>query len=117
MAQQTVVRLVDDLDDTVIQDGEGQTVKFGLDGTSYEIDLTNTHADELREAVSRYVQAGRKLGTTRTAAVTGSSRGPARRDREQTQAIRDWAKAQGMEVSERGRIPKTVLDAYNAASK
>ncbi len=117
MAQRTVVRLVDDLDDTEIQDGEGQTVKFGLDGTSYEIDLTNKHADELREAVSRYVQAARKVGTARTFASPSSSRGPARRDREQTQAIRDWAKQQGMEVSERGRIPKNVMDAYNAASK
>jgi|SRR3954449_4898022 len=117
MVQQTVVRLVDDLDDTEIQDGEGQTVKFGLDGTSYEIDLTNNHADELREVVSRYVQAARRVGTARPAASPSRSRGPVRRDREQTQAIRDWAKQQGMEVSERGRIPKNVLDAYNAASK
>ncbi len=55
MARRAVVHLVDDLDQTVIEDGNGQIVSFGLDGTTYEIDLTNEHADELRGALSRYV--------------------------------------------------------------
>jgi hypothetical protein len=61
MAQRTVIRLVDDLDDTEIVDG-GETVNFALDGRRYEIDLTNDHADEMRAALDRYVRAARKVG-------------------------------------------------------
>ena len=66
MAQRTVVRLVDDLDDTEIVDGAGETVNFALDGRQYEIDLTNEHADDLRAALDRYVRAARTVGGRQT---------------------------------------------------
>ena len=62
MAQRTVIRLVDDLNDSEIVDGGGETVNFALDGRRYEIDLTNDHADEMRAALDRYVRAARKVG-------------------------------------------------------
>ncbi len=74
MARRAVVQLVDDLDETIIEDGDGQIVSFGLDGTTYEIDLTNEHADELRGALTRYVEAARKTGIDRPARARGTGR-------------------------------------------
>src|SRR4051794_18335070 len=68
MAQKTITTLVDDLDDTQIEDGNGQTVSFALDGKSYEIDLTVGHADELRAAFDRYVKAARNVGNRKSSA-------------------------------------------------
>ncbi len=113
MAQKTLVYLVDDLDDTVIKNGDGQIVSFGLDGTAYEIDLTNEHADELREALARYVQAARKTGSDRAARTTRRAR-PSKTDVSST-AVREWAKANGIEVSPRGRIPQKVVEQFRAA--
>src|SRR5688572_2552378 len=99
MARQTIVRLVDDLDETPIENGDGQTVKFGLDGTDYEIDLTNEHAGELRAAVSRYTQAARKVAR---AGRSASSVKPAKQPEYSTVAVREWAKANKVELSARG---------------
>lgn len=117
MAQRTIVELVDDLDGTTSDDIE--TVSFALDGVSYEIDLGGDNAAKLRDALAEFVESGRKTGgrvkrrTTPTAgraAGTGSTR-----SREQTQAIREWAKKNGHDVSDRGRIPASVIDAFEAA--
>lgn len=62
MALRTVIHLVDDLDDTKMANGAGQTVTSALDGRRYEIDLTSEHADEMRAPLGRYVQAARKVG-------------------------------------------------------
>ena len=100
MAQKVNIVLVDDLDGTEAT----QTVTFGLDGTTYEIDLNDANADALREAVSGYVGHARK--------VTGGRGGSSSSN---TKDVREWAKAQGMEVSERGRISADVQQAYDAA--
>src|SRR3954451_16278554 len=104
VAQKTIVRLVDDLDDTIIQNGDGQTVRFGLNGTAYEIDLTNEHADELREALGRYVEAARKTGSDRLARARSSGRSRSSRSDISPAAVRQWAWANGIEVSARGRV-------------
>jgi hypothetical protein len=75
MAQRTVIRLVDDLDNSEIVDGAGQTVSFALDGRQYEIDLTNEHADELRAALDRYVHTARKVGARQTRARASAGEG------------------------------------------
>lgn len=111
MAQKTRVIFVDDLSGDELPEGQGQTVTFGLDGTSYEIDLNREHADELREAVKRYVNAARKIG--RAQQQRTSSRDA--QSRQDVQAVREWAKANGHEVSERGRLPKSITEAYAAA--
>lgn len=117
MARRIVHQLVDDIDGTELEEGQGETVHFSLNGTAYEIDLTSEHADELRSALQPYVDAGRKAnsGSARaTSARTGSARKRPARNPE-VAAIRAWAKDNGHELSERGRIPQPIVDAYNDA--
>jgi len=114
VAQKVTVSLIDDLDG----DKADETVEFGLDGKSYEIDLSTGNADKLRDALASYVTAARRPGGRRrsgggpAAAATAAARRPSV-DREQNQAIRDWARKRGMKVSDRGRIPADVLEAYH----
>ncbi len=121
MATMTLVTLVDDLDGSEA----AESVSFALDGASYEIDLSDSNAEKLRDALAGYVASARR--------VDGSRRGPGRPkatapkaaktprgartapDREQTAAIREWARSNGFEVSERGRLSATVLAAFEAA--
>src|SRR3954451_5943857 len=114
MARKVQVILSDDLDENLTAD---ETVSFSLDGTSYEIDLAEKNAKEMRDALARYVSAARKVGRGGTRASGGGrSRAPGgRRDREQAGAIRDWARKNGHAVSDRGRIPASVVEAYEAA--
>jgi len=108
MAQKVQVVLVDDLDGGQAD----ETVQFGLDGVSYEIDLTTKNAGKLRDAVAGYVAEARRVGGR------GSGRKRAGRgSRSGTDAgeVRAWARANGYEVSDRGRVPGAVLDAYHAA--
>ena len=115
MARKVQVILSDDLDENVPAD---ETVSFSLDGTNYEIDLSDKNAEQMREAFSRYVQAARKVGRgSGRASGGGRSRatGGGRMDREQAGAIRDWARKNGHAVSDRGRIPASVVEAYEAA--
>src|SRR3954449_13538694 len=111
MAQRTIVRLVDDLDDTEIVDGAGETVNFALDGRRYEIDLTNQHADDLRAALDRYVAAARKASGHQCCARATSAKAAAALDYS-TRAVRSWAKANKIQVSPRGRIPQSVVDQF-----
>lgn len=116
MAQKVTVSLVDDLDGGTAE----ETVGFGLDGKSYEIDLSAANASRLRDALSGFVAAARRAGTgkgRRSAGASSSGTGRASGDREQSRAIREWAREQGMEVSERGRIPADVLQAYHGGQK
>ena len=117
MAQRTVVHLVDDIDGTQITDNQGETVTFALDGATYEIDVTRDHAQELRNAVQVYIANARRVsgGRGRPIPAPRSGGSSGRRDPEQTKAIKDWAKANGLKVSDRGRIAQRVLDAYEAA--
>ncbi|MDR1426519.1 MAG: Lsr2 family protein [Bifidobacteriaceae bacterium] len=107
MAQRTLVQLIDDIDGT----SADETVSFALDGVSYEIDLTSGNAQRLRDALSPWIGGARK--------VSGRARrGQARRsgDTGQTAQIREWAKANGYTVSDRGRISADVRAAYDAAN-
>ncbi|MET0188783.1 MAG: Lsr2 family protein [Pseudonocardia sediminis] len=111
MAQIREIRLVDDLDGDVAD----ETLEFGLDGKNYEIDLTTANAKKLRDVLADYVASARRATSGRRRG-NSSSNSAARRpaiDREQNQAIRDWARKRGMKVSDRGRIPADVLEAYH----
>ena len=118
MARKVQVILSDDFDDDVPAD---ETVTFALDGTTYEIDLSDKNASEMREVFAKYVGAARKVAGRGRASgggrskATGGGSGAGRMDREQAGAIRDWARKNGHEVSDRGRIPATVVEAYEAA--
>jgi Lsr2 len=116
MAQKVQVLLVDDLDG-----GEAsETVSFALDGNNYEIDLSGKNAEELRDAFAKYVGSARKAGR----ATSSSGRSSGRRsggsstsmDRDQAAAIRSWAKSKGLKVSDRGRIPATIIEQYNQSA-
>ena len=109
MAREVVERLLDDLDGT----DAAETVRFGLDGRQYEIDLNSDNADALREAFAPYVSAARQAATDR-----GGRRGAAvrpRTDANRTNDIRNWARDHGFKVSDRGRISKEIIEAYDAA--
>jgi hypothetical protein len=111
MAQKVVTHLLDDLDGKEA----AETVAFGLDGALYEIDLSSKNAAKLRDAVAAYVGAARKAGRV-PARGKGRTSGSAAADREQNQAIREWAKKQGLNVSERGRIPAEIVEKYHASA-
>lgn len=114
MARVETVQLVDDLDG-----GEAdETVDFAVDGRRYEIDLTSANAHKLRSALFDYVTAGRPLaGSTRrlarraTASAADSSTTSVER-RQHNNAVRVWARSRGMSISDRGRIPGQVVEAY-----
>jgi hypothetical protein len=109
MAQRVVVRLTDDLSGMEIPDGKGETATFSLDGWSYEIDLTAKNASVLRKALRPYIEAGRPIK---------SSRRPLVRTRvaADTRTVKEWARANGYEVRARGRVPKAVIAAFEAAN-
>ncbi|MEV8440453.1 Lsr2 family protein [Actinosynnema sp. NPDC051121] len=119
MAQKVLVQLIDDLDGTPAEDG--QTVSFALDGVTYEIDLKPKNADKLRGALADFVAAARKTGGRAkrgTAAAPGTRRpAPDTRNKEQTKAIREWARSNGHELADRGRIPASVIEAFEAAHR
>ncbi len=110
VAQKIQTLFIDDLDGS---EAEG-TVRFALDGTEYEIDLNAEHARALRSALARYVGAARRAG--------GSSRQPARGGRRavaggvDSTAAREWARAQGIEVKDRGRVPAELVARFKAAT-
>jgi nucleoid-associated protein Lsr2 len=110
MAQKVQTLFVDDLDGS---EAEG-TVRFALDGTEYEIDLSTEHAQQLRDALARYIAAARRTGA--------SARQPARGRRKTTGSapnsteVREWAKTQGIDVKDRGRIPAELVVKFKAAT-
>jgi hypothetical protein len=114
MARRIVHQLVDDLDGSLLEVGEGETVLFSLDGIAYEIDLTDENAAALRSALDRFISAARPV-SARGAAATGPARKRRRTGQQDYGAIREWARANGHQVSERGRVPASVIEAYEAA--
>lgn len=104
MAQRVVVTLFDDIDGSEA----AETIAFGLDGKSYEIDLNPANAEQLRRALEPYVEAGRKRSRSgNTYRQTAVAPDPA--------AVRAWAQSNRLEVPARGRIPKKVYEAFAAA--
>src|SRR3954452_4501248 len=119
MAQKTVVSLVDDLEGTEA----AETVEMALDGVTYQIDLSDKNAQALRAIFAPYVAAARRTGgrrspgRPRSSSASSSSTGVATRGREALKQIRDWAKSNGWTVSDRGRLPKNVIEAYDNRDK
>jgi len=113
MAQRVNVVLVDDLDGSEA----AETVNFGLDGASYEIDLSDENATKLREALAVYVGHGRRTGGRRRgAAQSGTTTGgKAGASGPSASEIRAWARGNGFDVPERGRVSSEVREAFLAA--
>jgi hypothetical protein len=116
MAKQVITSLIDDMDGKPAS----QTIEFAIDGVNYTIDLSDRNADKLRAALHPYIDAGTRVGrvgtTTRTRTPGRSGFAP-RTSRDQTAAIREWAAKQGHEISNRGRIPARIVEAYEAAHR
>jgi hypothetical protein len=108
MAQRVMVEVTDDFDGTP----GASTVKFGLDGNDYEIDLSDEHAEQFRSFVQNYVNVGRKVAAgsgAKKRRAGGAGRGG------DAAAMREWAQANGYEVNQRGRISADIKKAYAAA--
>ena len=107
MAQRVQTVFVDDLDGSAAE----TTVRFGVDGTDYEIDLNAAHAKALGEALEKYIQAGRRVSSGRRG-VRGRRAAGATNSAE----VRAWARNQGIKVSDRGRIPASVIASFKEAA-
>jgi hypothetical protein len=115
MARKVITTLVDDINGKPIEEGRGETVPFALDGVNYEIDLNDENAAKLRTALEEYTEKGRRVGratTGKPAPRRSSGSGP----KEDLRAAREWLRANGHEVSERGRIAASLLEEYRAKS-
>lgn len=109
MAKRYIVELVDDLDGTPLAQ-DATTLSFSLEGRDYEIDLSPENADRLREALAPFVEKARRISSIKA----GRSRRAAGADHS---AVRVWARANGHEIGERGRIPLSVVEAYERAQR
>jgi hypothetical protein len=112
MAQKVLVQLVDDLDGTSSQDVS--TVLFGLDGVTYEIDLSDDNAERLRESLAEFVDSARRTGGRIKRGTRPAQSGKSSGSGEAGQ-IREWALENGFELAGRGRIPSHVVEAYKEA--
>ena len=129
MAERIVRQLIDDIDGGEIADGGGERIDFSIRGIDYQIDLSNANAAKMDKALKPYVQAAVKLSGTKTrrpaksnrngkapgTQQAGKSKGSAKASAGQLAAIRDWARKNGHEVAERGRIKAEIVEAFEAA--
>ena len=113
MAQKTVVELVDDLDGGIAN----ETVAFTLDGVEFQIDLSSENASRLRDSLEPYVAAARRIGGRKQRLAPGGDAAGKKsaEDAAQNQAIREWARAQGKTVAERGRLPHALVVEFKEA--
>ncbi|WP_431795256.1 histone-like nucleoid-structuring protein Lsr2 [Microbacterium enclense] len=113
MATRHIAQLIDDLDGTVLEEGEGKQVTFSIEGRSYEIDLSDANADKFYSALAPFVDAARSIGSAGRQSTSRTLRAKSDLD---LAAVREWARANGHTVSDRGRIPATIIDAYKAVA-
>ena len=111
MAKKTITTttIVDDLDGSPIEDGQADSIKFSIDGTAYEIDLSKQNAKSFRDAVKPYVKAATIVVARR------SSGGASKSNKEELDAARTWLRANGQEVSDRGRIKGELMELFRAS--
>jgi hypothetical protein len=112
MAQKVIREFVDDIDGSEAE----RTFTFAVDGTHYEIDLSTQNIKEFHEAIAGFVESARKVkasGSSRQARKASTR--ASSRSREQTQAVREWARQQGHRVNDRGRIPAAIQQAFDQA--
>ncbi|MEO9330320.1 histone-like nucleoid-structuring protein Lsr2 [Gordonia aurantiaca] len=114
MAKKEIVQVIDDLDGKVLDQYE--TVRWSLDGKNYEFDTSAKHAQQFRDSLQKYLEVSRQVGrTTKRSAATATTSSGGGRNKETTKAIREWAIREGYELSDRGRIPQSIIEAFEAA--
>ncbi len=112
MAQKVIRQFIDDIDGSEAE----RTFTFAVDGTHYEIDLSSANIKEFNEAIAGFVESARKVKASsysRRGRKAGADTGGGGRSREQIQAIREWARQQGHDINERGRIPASIQQAFD----
>jgi Lsr2 len=114
MAERIVRQLIDDLDGSDITEGAGERVEFSVRGVAYQIDLSTANAANFDKALKPFVDGALKLRGSRGGRGKATS-GSGSASREQLAAIREWARKNGLEVSDRGRIKAEVVEAFEAA--
>ncbi len=127
MARVTRIQVTDDIDGTPYSEGEGETIRYAVEGVQYEIDLSANNASEFREALDPYIKVSRRVGGSsggrsrgRGAAssdgqAVAAGKGSGEREYDPKQ-VRQWAQEHGVDVPARGRIPQKVIDQYKQAS-
>ncbi len=127
MARVTRVQVTDDIDGTPYSEGEGETIRYAVEGVQYEIDLSASNASEFREALDPYIQVSRRVGgssggrsrgrrpASANAQAAATGKGSSKREYNPKQ-VRQWAQEHGVDVPARGRIPQKVIDQYKQAS-
>ncbi|MDV7991625.1 Lsr2 family protein [Rhodococcus sp. IEGM 1374] len=123
MARQTYVQLVDDIDGSVIDDESGEAIEFSVSGVEYVIDLKAKNATEFHRKLDYYIEHATRVGGLKRKAAIAAPKAtastpetaPTKRDPEQTRAIRQWAADEGYEISNRGRIPAEIVEAFDSA--
>jgi hypothetical protein len=112
MAKRTITQLVSDLSGKEIRDGDGETIRFSIGSASYELDLTSSEAGKFYDDLQKYTDKATKI-SGRNPRTGGGGRGKS--DREQLQAAREWLRAHGHDVSDRGRIKQDLMNLYISA--
>jgi hypothetical protein len=112
MAQKVITEFIDDIDGSPAE----RTFTFAVDGTNYEIDLSAENIAEFKSALGGFMESARKVkGTSNGRRTRSTGAGGARQSREQTRAVREWARQQGHHISDRGRIPASIQQAFEQA--
>ncbi len=112
MARTTIVQLTDDIDGSK----PAETVRFAVDGRTYEIDLSAEHAESLRHSLAQFVAAARRAGRVDASPRRGQNR-QGRPQGGNSSAVRSWARENGVPVSPRGRVPQDVVAQYTSAQQ
>lgn len=111
MAQKVIREFIDDIDGSEAE----RTFTFAVDGTHYEIDLSTSNIAEFQSAIGGFIESARKVKASGSGYKARATSGGVRADREQLRAIREWAKGQGLSVSDRGRISSEIRAKFDAA--
>ncbi|MDQ1175016.1 hypothetical protein QE430_003323 [Microbacterium testaceum] len=112
MATKHISQITDDLDGSILEQGEGKQITFSIEGRTYEIDLSDSNANKFYKALTPYVDAARSVSS---ASASRNTRGTRAKSDLDLGAVRDWARANGHTVSDRGRVPSSVIDAYKSS--
>lgn len=115
MVTKTTIALIDDFDGTELPEGTRPTL-FGIDGSTYEIDLSETNAERLKDALAPFIENARPVRAARSSARTMPSRRRAIANSERLAKIRAWAEANNKAVASRGRIAESIVAEYEAAT-
>ena len=116
MAERIILQLVDDMNGAEIEDGAGERIQFSLRGVDYQIDLTLANVAKMDKAFKPYVEAATKVRGTKGRRAKSSGRAAAASSKERLAEIREWARSNGYELSDRGRIKAEIVDAFDAAN-